>query len=63
MADLRLSSFVHEFDCTHCGQRTRHTSPGSTILYANIRCEHCGLDLVIVQNKLWALDQGPDESA
>jgi len=58
MADIRLSTFVHEFQCPHCQQRMRHTSPGGTILFANLKCEHCGHALVIVQDKLWVLDQG-----
>jgi transcription elongation factor Elf1 len=58
MSDFRLSTFLHEFDCPHCQQRTQHTSPGSTILFAIIKCEHCGQGLVIVQDKLWVRDRG-----
>jgi phage FluMu protein Com len=58
MTDFRLSTFLHEFDCPRCKQRTQHTSPGSTILFASIKCEHCGHDLVIVQDKLWVRDEG-----
>ncbi len=58
MADFRLSSFLHHFDCPHCQQLTQYSSPGETILFASIRCERCGRDLVIVQNKLWVHDQG-----
>jgi transcription elongation factor Elf1 len=58
MADFRLSSFLHHFDCPHCQQPTHYSSPGDTILFASIKCEQCGRDLVIVQNKLWVHDQG-----
>jgi len=57
MADFRLTSFVHEFDCPHCQQRTQHSSPGDTILFASIQCEHCGRSLVIVQDKVWVGDR------
>lgn len=63
MADFRLTSFVHEFDCPHCQQRTQHCSPGSTILFANIQCEHCGGGLVIVQDKLWLRDRSNSQPA
>ena len=58
MADFRLTNILHEFDCPHCQQRTPHSSPGRTILFASIKCEHCGLDFVVVQNKLWVSDSG-----
>jgi hypothetical protein len=58
MTDFRLSSVLHHFDCPHCQQPTQHSSPGDTILFASIKCEHCGRDLVIVQNKLWVHDRG-----
>ncbi len=57
MSDFQLRSFVHEFDCPNCLQRTKHTSATNTILFANIQCEHCGQRLVIVQDKLWVGDQ------
>jgi transcription elongation factor Elf1 len=58
MTDFRLSTFLHEFDCPHCQQRTHHSSPGGTILFASIQCEYCGQGLVIVQDKLWVRDRG-----
>ena len=63
MADFRLSTFVHEFDCPHCQQRTQHSSPGGTILFASIKCGHCGQNLVIVQDKLWVHDRSNGQPA
>lgn len=60
MADFRLSTFLHEFECPHCQLRTQHTSPGGTILFASIKCEHCGQELVIVQDKLWVHERSPN---
>lgn len=58
MSDLRLALSLHQIDCPHCQKQTRHSWPGSTILFSTTKCEHCGTDFLIVQNKPWLDDSG-----
>ena len=54
--DLPLISLAldrHEFECPHCQERTVRLWPGCTILFATVTCTHCGLEFLVVQNKLW----------
>ncbi len=61
MSDLRIDFALHQLDCPGCQKQTRHSWPGTTILFSTVSCEHCGLQFLIVQNRPW-LDEG-NESA
>jgi hypothetical protein len=41
----------HELECPHCQKRTPLLWPGSTILFATAKCEHCSKEFVVVENK------------
>jgi len=58
MPDFRLSPVLHELECPHCQGRTQHPSAGTTILFATAKCEKCGMEFLIVQNKPWMGDNG-----
>lgn len=58
MANLSLDFLIHRLVCPHCQKTTRHHWPGETILFATAKCERCGKEFLIVQNKPW-LDNGP----
>jgi DNA-directed RNA polymerase subunit RPC12/RpoP len=58
MHDLRLDLALHELECPHCQGRTQHSSPGTSILFGAAKCEHCGRQFLIVQNKSWQGDNG-----
>ncbi len=58
MAELSLEFVLHRLVCPHCQKRTRHHWPGETILFATAKCERCGKEFLIVQNKPW-LDDDP----
>ena len=55
--NVRLDFDLHELECPHCEQQTRYSWPGVTILFSTARCEHCGMDFLIVQNKPWLGDR------
>jgi transcription elongation factor Elf1 len=40
----------HEFLCPHCQHQTPHFWPGSTVLFATAKCEHCSQEFLIVEN-------------
>jgi len=54
---VRLDFDPHELDCPHCEKQTRHSWPGDTILFSTAKCEHCGLEFLVVQNKPWIGDR------
>jgi transcription elongation factor Elf1 len=56
MSDIRLDLAVHEFACPHCEKWTQHSWPGSTILFSTAKCQHCGMEFLVVQNKPWLGD-------
>lgn len=58
MAELSLEFVLHRLVCPHCQKRTRRHWPGETILFATAKCERCGKEFLIVQNKPW-LDDDP----
>lgn len=58
MSDFRLDYAVQEVECPHCQGHTRHSSPAATILFARSKCEHCGVEFLIVQNEPWPGDNG-----
>jgi|HubBroStandDraft_4_1064222.scaffolds.fasta_scaffold54362_3 transcription elongation factor Elf1 len=56
MSDIRLDFAVHEFACPHCEKQTQYSWPGSTILFSTAKCQHCGMEFLVVQNKPWLSD-------
>jgi hypothetical protein len=58
MPDLHLDFALHQFECPHCKERTRHSSPGGKILFGKAKCEYCGREFLIVQNQTWPGDDG-----
>jgi len=58
MSSLPLDFDLHELACPRCAKQTRHAWPGSTILFSTAKCEHCGEEFLIVQNKPWLGDDG-----
>jgi hypothetical protein len=57
MSDIRLDLAVHDLACPHCEKLTQHSWPGSKILFSSAKCQHCGMDFLIVQNKPWLGDR------
>ena len=57
MSDITLSFELHEFVCPHCQKQTQHSSPGATVLFANVTCQHCGKEFLIVQGEPRKEDQ------
>jgi len=62
MSDIRLDLAVHRLACPHCEKQTQHSWPGTTILLSTVKCQHCGLEFLVVQNKPWIGDYGADRS-
>ena len=58
MPDFRLDCALQELECPHCQGRTQHSSAGATILFSPVKCEHCGREFLIVQDKPWLGDNG-----
>ena len=58
MPDLSLDFALHQFECPHCQERTRHASAGGKILFGKAQCERCGREFLIVQNQSWPGDNG-----
>jgi len=56
MAKLSLDFVLHKLVCPHCQKPTRHHWPGETILFATAKCERCGKEFLVVQNKPWLDD-------
>jgi hypothetical protein len=53
MSKVRIDFDLHELQCPHCEQQTKHPWPGRTILFSTAKCEHCSEEFLIVQNKPW----------
>ncbi len=54
MPELEVIELVfdrHVIQCPHCQKETVHPWPGSMILFAGFRCNHCGRDFVIALNQ------------
>jgi transposase-like protein len=49
LIDLDLDR--HEIKCPHCQRQTVHYWPGKTILFATVKCMHCGKEFLIVLNE------------
>jgi DNA-directed RNA polymerase subunit RPC12/RpoP len=48
---IDLGSVQHEIQCPHCAKPTVQDWPGKMILYAPVKCNHCGCNFVIALNE------------
>jgi len=54
MPEIEVIEFAfdrHVMPCPHCEKETIIRWPGSMILFAHIKCDHCGRDFLIALNQ------------
>jgi transposase-like protein len=48
---IPLELVRHLVNCPHCEQQTTQSWPGNMILFAPVKCSHCGKAFVITMNE------------
>jgi transposase-like protein len=48
---IALNLDKHQMQCPHCKNQTVHHSPGEMILFATVKCVHCGGGFLVAMDK------------